>query len=187
MVERQLPKLNVAGSNPVSRSTSEWTAFHSKSPAEWLGISHTAPSFLLSAKSHARLACSVAVACKATSPITTARCRYQLFAGLRLAALEIHFVLPLQQEEYRARQRAMLFFIPSARELESFRFRMPTGGPTKGRGLLHNVRTYTETEKKRGFASERREMRATIHGPQAGFQGRVAKSCILQRTLFPFL
>lgn len=43
-------------SNPVSRSTSEWTAFHSKSPAEWLGISHTAPSFLLSAKSHARLA-----------------------------------------------------------------------------------------------------------------------------------
>lgn len=56
MVERQLPKLNVAGSNPVSRSTSEWTAFHSKSPAEWLGISHTAPSFLLSAKSHARLA-----------------------------------------------------------------------------------------------------------------------------------
>ena len=31
------------------------------------------------------------------------------------------------------------FFIPSARELESFRFRMPTGGPTKGRGLLHNV------------------------------------------------
>ena len=126
-------------SNPVSRSTSEWTAFHSKSPAEWLGISHTAPSFLLSAKSHARLACSVAVACKATSPITTARCRYQLFADLCLAALEIHFVSPLQQEEYRARQRAMLFFIPSARELESFRFRMPTGGPTKGRGLLHNV------------------------------------------------
>lgn len=126
-------------SNPVSRSTSEWTAFHPKSPAEWLGISHTAPSFLLSAKSHARLACSVAVACKATSPITTARCRYQLFADLCLAALEIHFVSPLQQEEYRARQRAMLFFIPSARELESFRLRMPTGGPTKGRGLLHNV------------------------------------------------
>ena len=112
MVERQLPKLNVAGSNPVSRSTSEWTAFHSKSPAEWLGISHTAPSFLLSAKSHARLACSVAVACKATSLITTARCRYQLFAELCLAALEIHFVSPLQQEEYRARQRAMLFFYP---------------------------------------------------------------------------
>lgn len=93
-------------------STSEWTAFHPKSPAEWLGISHTAPSFLLSAKSHARLACSVAVACKATSPITTARCRYQLFADLCLAALEIHFVSPLQQEEYRARQRAMLFFYP---------------------------------------------------------------------------
>lgn len=83
-----------------------------KSPAEWLGISHTAPSFLLSAKSHARLACSVAVACKATSLITTARCRYQLFADLCLAALEIHFVSPLQQEEYRARQRAMLFFYP---------------------------------------------------------------------------
>ena len=61
-------------SNPVSRSTSEWTAFHPKSPAEWLGISHTAPSFLLSAKSHARLACSVA------SALTTAHCRYQLFA-----------------------------------------------------------------------------------------------------------
>ena len=48
---------------------------------------------LLSAKSHARLTCSVAVACKAASPIVTVRCRYQLFAGLRLAALEIHFCL----------------------------------------------------------------------------------------------
>ena len=27
--------------------TSEWTTLHSKSPAVWLGFSHTAPSFLL--------------------------------------------------------------------------------------------------------------------------------------------
>ena len=27
--------------------TSEWTTLHSKSPAVWLGFSHTTPSFLL--------------------------------------------------------------------------------------------------------------------------------------------
>ena len=89
LVERHLPKVEVASSSLVTRSTSEWTAFHSKSPAEWLGLSHIASSFLLSAKSHARLACSVA------SVLTTVRCHYQLFVGLRLAALEIHFVSPL--------------------------------------------------------------------------------------------
>ena len=39
--------LRCAGSTPVTRTTSEWTALHSKSPAERLGFSHTAPSFLL--------------------------------------------------------------------------------------------------------------------------------------------
>ena len=29
------------------KRTSEWTTLHSKSPASWLGFSHTAPSFLL--------------------------------------------------------------------------------------------------------------------------------------------
>ena len=43
--------------------------------------------FLLSAKSHARLACSVA------SALTTARCRYQLFAGFSLSGnCGIHFI-----------------------------------------------------------------------------------------------
>ena len=35
------------GSSPTAGTTSEWTALHSKSPAERLGFSHTAPSFLL--------------------------------------------------------------------------------------------------------------------------------------------
>ena len=36
-----------ASSSLVPRTTSEWTTLHSKSPAVWLGFSHTAPSFLL--------------------------------------------------------------------------------------------------------------------------------------------
>ena len=55
--------------------TSEWTTLHSKSPAIWPGISHTASSFLLSAKSHAWFACSV------VNALTTLHRRYQLFAG----------------------------------------------------------------------------------------------------------
>ena len=39
--------LRCAGSTPVTRTTSEWTALHSKSPAGWPGFSHIAPSFLL--------------------------------------------------------------------------------------------------------------------------------------------
>ena len=35
------------GSSPTAGTTSEWTTLHSKSPAVWLGFSHTAPSFLL--------------------------------------------------------------------------------------------------------------------------------------------
>ena len=35
------------GSSPTTGTTSEWTTLHSKSPAVWLGFSHTAPSFLL--------------------------------------------------------------------------------------------------------------------------------------------
>ena len=35
------------GSSPTTGTTSEWTMLHSKSPASWLGFSHTAPSFLL--------------------------------------------------------------------------------------------------------------------------------------------
>lgn len=35
------------GSSPTTGTTSEWTTLHSKSPASWLGFSHTAPSFLL--------------------------------------------------------------------------------------------------------------------------------------------
>lgn len=43
--------------------------------------------FLLSAKSHARLACSVA------SALPTAHCRYQLFAGFSLSGnYGIHFI-----------------------------------------------------------------------------------------------
>ena len=33
----------------------------------------------------------------------SARCRYQFFAGLRLAALEIHFISPLQGNVERSR------------------------------------------------------------------------------------
>lgn len=55
--------------------TSEWTALHSKSPAKWLGISHTASSFLLSAKSHA--CCGYALVNAGMTPPL----RYQLFAA----------------------------------------------------------------------------------------------------------
>ena len=45
------PRPTGQGGEQVSISsrklTSEWTTLHSKSPASWLGFSHTAPSFLL--------------------------------------------------------------------------------------------------------------------------------------------
>ncbi len=41
------PTRKAAGSNPVGRTTSEWTLLHSKSPAKRLGFSYAAPSFLL--------------------------------------------------------------------------------------------------------------------------------------------
>ena len=44
---RRTPKRKAVGSNPARDATSEWTTLHSKSPAVWLGFSHTAPSFLL--------------------------------------------------------------------------------------------------------------------------------------------
>ena len=44
---RTPPKRKAVGSNPARDATSEWTTLHSKSPAVWLGFSHTAPSFLL--------------------------------------------------------------------------------------------------------------------------------------------
>ena len=40
---------------------------------------------------------------KPPAPLATARCRYQFFAGLRLAALEIHFISPLQGNVERSR------------------------------------------------------------------------------------
>ena len=54
---------------------SEWTTLHSKSPAEWLGISYTAPSFLLLAKSHAY--CGYVL----VNADITLLLRYQLFAS----------------------------------------------------------------------------------------------------------
>ena len=54
-------------------------------------------------------------------------------------------------------------------------------------GAVAQCMIYAETGKKRGFASIRREMRATIHGPQVVFLGCVAKSYILQRALLPFV
>ena len=45
--KRQTPKRKAVGSNPARDATSEWSAVHSKSPALWLGFSHTAPLFLL--------------------------------------------------------------------------------------------------------------------------------------------
>ena len=54
--------------------------------------------------------------------------------------------------------------------------------PAGVNGVLQKASIYAETGKKRGFASIRREMRDTLHGPQGG-QGCVAKSCFLQRTL----
>ena len=41
------PTRKAAGSNPVGRTTPEWTLLHSKSPAKRLGFSYAAPSFLL--------------------------------------------------------------------------------------------------------------------------------------------
>ena len=85
----------IRGSNPRLSATSEWTALHSKSPAIWLGISHTTSSFLLSAKSHAGLRCSLAAALKAACARHDAPACYRLFAGQRLTALEIHLVSSL--------------------------------------------------------------------------------------------
>ena len=93
------------GSSPVTGTTSEQTSYRLLR-LFYKSQSALTPLLLLSAKSHAQLTCSVA------SALAAVRCRYQLFADLCLAALEIHFVSPLQQEEYRARQRAMLFFYP---------------------------------------------------------------------------
>lgn len=126
-------------SNPVSRSTSEWTAFHSKSPAEWLGISHTAPSFLLSAK--VTLGSPVRLQWLVKPPRPSRRLAVAT-NFLRICALRRwRFILshPYNKKSIVRVSVRCSFFIPSARELESFRFRMPTGGPTKGRGLLHNV------------------------------------------------
>ena len=75
LVERCVRIAEVRGSNPLSSTTSEWTTLHSKSPAIWLGISHTTSSFLLSAKSHA--CCGYALVNAGMTPLL----RYQLFAG----------------------------------------------------------------------------------------------------------
>ena len=74
-----------AGSSPVARTTSEWTTFHSKSPATRLGISHPTPSFLLFAKSPAALSL---FACKRAH---NASACYQLFAGA--SAVQVIFFI----------------------------------------------------------------------------------------------
>ena len=73
MVERQLPKLNVAGSNPVSRSivVADFVSFATTFFVKVVGS--LTPSLLLSAKGHARL----------TGPVVNALAaiRCQPFAG----------------------------------------------------------------------------------------------------------
>lgn len=128
-------------SNPVSRSTSEWTAFHPKSPAEWLGISHTAPSFLLLRQKVTASGSPVRLQWLVKPPRPSRRLAVAT-NFLRICALRRwRFILshPYNKKSIVRVSVRCSFFIPSARELESFRFRMPTGGPTKGRGLLHNV------------------------------------------------
>ena len=129
----------VSGSSPLTSSTSEWTTLHSKSPAKWLGISHTAPSFLLSAK--VTLGSPVRLQWLVKPPRPSRRLAVAT-NFLRICALRRwRFILshPYNKKSIVHVSVRCSFFIPSARELESFRFRMPTGGPTKGRGLLHNV------------------------------------------------
>ena len=69
-----------AGSSPASRTTSSRTSYRSRRRFLFQSKRHLSftSSLLLSAKGHARLACSVA------SALATARCRYQPFAGYRV-------------------------------------------------------------------------------------------------------
>ena len=61
--------LKAVGSNPITHPTSEWTTRHSKSPAAWLGISHTPSFFLFCKKSR----CTFAVRLRSAFPLTILR------------------------------------------------------------------------------------------------------------------
>ena len=65
------------GSSPHTRTTSSRTSYRSRRRFLFQSKRHLSftPSLLLSAKGHARLACSL------VNALTTARCRYQPFAG----------------------------------------------------------------------------------------------------------
>ena len=102
---RNATRLNrVIGSEYPARfshlpTTSEWTMLPSKSPAGWLGISHTVPSFLLSAKS--RACCGYALVNAGMTPPL----RRQPFAGYMKVHIPLStspnyfFHLPLTEEE----------------------------------------------------------------------------------------
>ena len=59
--------LRCAGSTPVTRTTSEWTALHSKSPAGQPGFFHTAPSFHLGPRAAAYAAVGLETRLRAQS------------------------------------------------------------------------------------------------------------------------
>ena len=126
-------------SNPVSRSTSEWTAFHpNPQPNGWgflIPLRHSSSPQKVTLGSPVRLQWLV-------KPPRPSRRLAVATNFLRICALRRwRFILshPYNKKSIVRVSVRCSFFIPSARELESFRFRMPTGGPTKGRGLLHNV------------------------------------------------
>ena len=68
------------GSSPTTGTTSSRTSYRSRRRFLFQSKRHLSftPSLLLSAKGHARLACSL------VNALTTARCRYQPFAGFRV-------------------------------------------------------------------------------------------------------
>ena len=81
------------GSSPTTGTTSEWTMLHSKSPAVWLGFSHTTPSFLL---------------------LPTKLCGANFRGGPALRAQEekgINFITQTHIKSYILRNQSVAFFL----------------------------------------------------------------------------
>ena len=73
-----------------TRTTSEWTTRHSKSPAVWLGIFHTTPSFLLLRK---RSRCTFAVRLRQLEKLPTSLTTLRLAANFLRDAPTAHGIL----------------------------------------------------------------------------------------------
>ena len=139
MVERQLPKLNVRVRFPLPAARRNGLrSIQNPQPNGWgflIPLRHSSSPQKVTLGSPVRLQWLV-------KPPRPSRRLAVATNFLRICALRRwRFILshPYNKKSIVRVSVRCSFFIPSARELESFRFRMPTGGPTKGRGLLHNV------------------------------------------------